>query len=1167
MNRDFIRDALEDQAEDLARQAWGDLQRSGRGFRSKDSDALSLFPGDDGQWRWWDFRAGAGGDLFDFVAVNHLGLDKAASDFPAVLKASAAICGISPDASIDPAARERLAARKKEQRDRAEQLARAKREADQTTILSVQSAGQALQGTPGAIYLEGRGIHRLPDDAVFLPGGAVQPEPGLYGAAEASLPPFFNQPSIAFRLRDRAGRVTGLQRVVIRPDGSGKAAPFKPSLGEIKGAFVRFPGDGSPCIAEGPETGLSIWQATGRETWVSCGGFGGLDPSSLEPGEAVTLCRDADKPGSPADAALFKAAMSLHDAGVKVWIAAPPELAGSKRDFNDTLQSGGEDAVRAAIEAAEPFAPSPPDAPYYPKPEADHETGPELHRAAVEAWGRDTSAFLDGEASEPPRRMISGAQGVGKTRAVIEALREQRGRVSRFHLPTLEKCDEAAKDLQRDRLDHDPRVMVVRGRDAAGPSGEAMCGMHGVARKLSAAGVNVRKTLCPKCPLKDQCAYLGQEDEIRDVCSDPRGATLVSSHGYLTAKLPGGAKAELVVVDERPSDFLTRRSDIPLRELGKNMRPSSQSPDKMADAFAALMEAKPTIVAIQRAIEEAPGRELGYLAGQGFTAETYRKARDVFSDFIDRRMTDRIEQAAAAHEASPQASSAADLERRLEAVLSDGVERNALRHRDLCAVAMREMESGNEGFAAIWPGERVGKTDGDEKVVEPSLFFAWVQSPNIEDNAPFLYLDGTGDPDIASAMFGSLAAVHIPVERNAHIVQVVGKSFSNQSIKGTRSGGTPFQGKWAEEAKRLRQDIGAAVARSPRPFVAGNKGVIAALKEHLPDDAETGHFNALRGLNRAEHCETAYVIGREMPPPEGIERQARAVAAKLGRPFQSLGGAPWATDRRKIRTRDGSEHWLGVECHPDLTADTLLRQIREAEIAQALDRVRPIFNRRKLILLAPVVCDLTVDRVMTWADFKKGGARLERVAASGVLPLSPSELKRCFPGMWGDNAEKIRKNFQRDTETRDTLADIERAGFNLGDICQIESLFGNCPPNSDGELKPDFPVVLVQYRRAKGTGRGRPPAPTLALVFTPAESAQKKLLEIVGPVDEFTILEAIAPPALTDEEEERAAIIEANGVDRRIAEKRAVTPPCAIAARSPLADKPPLHHDPPRRIA
>jgi hypothetical protein len=87
--------------------------------------------------------------------------------------------------------------------------------------------------------------------------------------------------------------------------------------------------------------------------------------------------------------------------------------------------------------------------------------------------------------------------------------------------------------------------------------------------------------------------------------------------------------------------------------------------------------------------------------------------------------------------------------------------------------------------------------------------------------------------------------------------------------------------------------------------------------------------------------------------------------------------------------------------HFDPRCQAVLEQIREAEMVQAIDRVRPIFNHRKVFVLNNLPLDLTVDRTLTWSELRPGKF-VRAFARHGVLPLSPSDLNRCFPDLWKD---------------------------------------------------------------------------------------------------------------------------------------------------------------------
>ena len=103
--------------------------------------------------------------------------------------------------------------------------------------------------------------------------------------------------------------------------------------------------------AEGPETGLSAWRASGLSTWIH---LGAVSKARLPAGRSNIILRDDDAPGSPADQQLEKALAVWREAGIRVAVVTPwAEPRGDKSDFNDVLREAGLEAVRERIGLAE----------------------------------------------------------------------------------------------------------------------------------------------------------------------------------------------------------------------------------------------------------------------------------------------------------------------------------------------------------------------------------------------------------------------------------------------------------------------------------------------------------------------------------------------------------------------------------------------------------------------------------------------------------------------------------------------------------------------------------------------------------------------------------------------------------------------------------------------
>ena len=205
-------------------------------------------------------------------------------------------------------------------------------------VAEIVTGCEAPAGTRVETYLRRRGITAspLPPSIRFLPNAYNH-----YGALVALA-------------TDAEGQVHGLQLIYLTDDG--RKAPLKVQKRTNKAhdgwadvAAVRFPGTAPVVLCEGVETALSVWQATGQESWA-CLGISNVARAPLPDGVPVIVARDSDEPNSKADQQLRQAVTVLRTRGHDVTVAEPPP----GQDFNDVLQSDGDDAVRMLIAATRP---------------------------------------------------------------------------------------------------------------------------------------------------------------------------------------------------------------------------------------------------------------------------------------------------------------------------------------------------------------------------------------------------------------------------------------------------------------------------------------------------------------------------------------------------------------------------------------------------------------------------------------------------------------------------------------------------------------------------------------------------------------------------------------------------------------------------------------------
>lgn len=197
-----------------------------------------------------------------------------------------------------------------------------------------QVLGRALpvDGTPAERYLNRRGIVRWPGHSIKYCTNPC----GLLALS---------------RIPD--GKILACQIVYLNDDGTKNRNVDTPKRTYSIGrgwhelSAVRLPGRGEPIMCEGPETGLSIWQATGR-TVLACLGMAGFKRLRIGR-KSITIARDGDAPDSDASRHLARWIDERKSAGIRVKLATPPE----GQDFNDIMMNSGEVEVARLIKGAE----------------------------------------------------------------------------------------------------------------------------------------------------------------------------------------------------------------------------------------------------------------------------------------------------------------------------------------------------------------------------------------------------------------------------------------------------------------------------------------------------------------------------------------------------------------------------------------------------------------------------------------------------------------------------------------------------------------------------------------------------------------------------------------------------------------------------------------------
>lgn len=1028
ISAETVKDALTDQAERLFVDAWGEPERpNARDWRARSDDARWMnMQGRRGSWEV--HGSGSKGDILDFFAVEFCGLSRARDDFPRVLAEAASWAGIDTSAQFDPAEMRAKRRARQIEADRIEAQETARKAALAADLIA---KAQPLPDSPAAAYLAARGIKAdsWPEGIAYLP-----PVPG----ARVLHP---DRGALVAWATDDAGRVMGGQRVLVLADGS-KAPedPRKPAFAAIAGYPCRLPAriEGGPlCVAEGPETALAIWVATGCEVWAVFGA-GQFEAAPVPTGRKVVFCPDRDAPESQAGKA-FQKAIAAHAArGVEVWIAEAPEPENSKRDLADTMARGGKGAVSDAIDSARRWT-APRDATGRftgaGAIEAEPIPAPEfLSLDAAQGVLADTfkrflaeAAAWNAESGEPaPVVAIRATPGAGKSAGLRRAFDgfdlAQLGGDAVYYCPTMALSDEAAADARARGLG---AGHVTRGRTAINPdTGQAMCARADEAEALGRLGVPVKPNLCKRdngdgtlslCPFYAICAGIEAAEDggpnpsyLRQWASLPPVPVLrFEAQSYLTGGRGDGSGREVAlrIVDEKSWQNSLRHADVRADawarpDLAQMMRKGDNREAQAADRAAMA----------RRVLEAMQAGESPVLAD--LSAEEF----DQFAN--DDRATAPIQLN------TPPAGSATARKAEIEALAR--MEREGAKRAAIWAVLA---DAKRRGIAYPERLQYLPDYRGPRGDQEPRDVLRVHWRNDLPADKPMILLDADADAEVIGALHPGAQIAEINVKPRAEVFQVADRVFSKAALIGPENRGN--RDAWAEviRAEVFRDRNKPEGAQGV--LAGGSKAVVRAMFEDAaligPDTPaaeavrimQTTELHGARwlwfgpgslGLNAFEKFGSVVVIGREELPLDALEDMGRAMFGDSPEPLQLI--APDSAGRRLMPETpvpylmaDGSGAAARVRVHPDRRIAALQRQTREHATRQLIERLRLVRapeDRPKRVILGSKVPlpGLPVARLVTFDQLRPSRferAMMEAAQGGGVLRLSAKGLAEDAP--------------------------------------------------------------------------------------------------------------------------------------------------------------------------
>jgi hypothetical protein len=930
-----------------------------------------------GSWKCWT-AVGKGGWLVPQATEYQLALDREGAWVHA-----AEYYGIRTDGErpkISPQERRRQRELEEARRAAAER-AQAKRIAERIgKARAIAAPTEPLDGRLGDRHLVE--VRCIPKPAGGWPE-AIRWHPGLRAIVAA--------------VTDMAGQLTGTHEIYLDPLGQNivdrtgsRPRKKKRTHGLRKGYAVRLParggaaGFGSPLLlrAEGIETALSAWRATGFETWALLGPLQQQDPP---PGRRVVDLRDDDPADSKVEVEYQRALDRWRSRGHRIAVATPwPERRGDKSDFNDILKEGHAlDAVRKRIELAElaldgmtiempPFA-----APTAPVSEVRHH----LQQPLKKYLGQ---RFRDGAL---PALLLTCESGSGKTEVAVSwlptTIRSDKA-LKRAHrvvyfVPRHDLAAEIKRRIEEaDRLDDDGnerpaadrlKVATFQGRRDGEENEQGNCDNYPAVKGARAAGAPVAKAACVNgkehCPVWEACQHgTGFFAQFEPAAA---ADVLIVAHNYLFEGLPKQlvAGVSLVVIDE---DFTAHgdntveisRTVLDFAEPNTPVRSNGEPDD------AKTVELEQLYRRIARVLD-AGNPSPATLAAEGLTRADMRRTRKLSRKRKIEHSMGLAERRAAAKKAA--------INNRME---------------DIAALteALEEIAPDDDGAPQLGLDESAGRVkveDGTITVYGRRKLIGWLK------DLPTVILDAKAKLEQVCRFFPNIEVPEIPRPAAPH-------QKIHQHVGGFGTHHLP------EKIPDLILELRRIIA-GRRALVIAPLRVIPALRAGLPEAAFL-HHGALTGTDQHGKVEVVIVLGSVFPDPRDSASRASAEAGEVVLP-----GRIELIPATALMA-DGTGRGFMQPGYRDPRLQAALEQVRNSALEQAIGRARGI-NRGpadpvEIHVYSNAVLPFPLGSISRW----QRPTQLDRMVAGRVVHSNSADLFRLFPDLF-PSAEAASKFVER----------------------------------------------------------------------------------------------------------------------------------------------------------
>lgn len=581
--------------------------------------------------------------------------------------------------------------------------------------------------------------------------------------------------------------------------------------------------------------------------------------------------------------------------------------------------------------------------------------------------------------------LINATVGLGKTEIVLRILREEinqrRLRKAWYLCSTIELAGEINRRFGEDGA-------TIRGRTQSSPDGRRLCQRWKIITQIQKSVLSVTKSMCRQgervCPHYQDCLYLKQFEDAKTK------SVLFMAHEYACIELGQDKplpKPEIVILDENAMRIF------------------------LGDPY--------------------PFKKSQFLED----AQSYKDAAEMIDEEISegRLPFERLEEAGC--DAGKLKSIQGELDKESRPPILPGMSDDEIRKlvqqykRNAAALVFGRL--GQE-----WPAAVARNEIYSVKVIEDEIKILFRKAHKLPKESKILLLDATADKRLLEPSFPRIECVDIHAEQNLNVVQVHGFRGSKAAYDVQKKDGEWNEDVVFDKANMKISDSGRNHIQILNDFIdrilkqnpADKIAVIthADMEEKImkSDRLTTGHFGNIRGLDGFKDCDAVIIAGRPQPSIRDIENQAKAIFFDKNVKIEPLDDILYLPEtERGYLLKSGRRLGARIPYHPDPICNAMLEQVREAEIIQAIGRLRAVWSPRpkKVYLLTEIpIPGLIIDELIPY----NGYVKLNRLSQAmndlnGVLPLRADWLAAKFPHYWSTE-KAAKRDLQRSQENSDT---------------------------------------------------------------------------------------------------------------------------------------------------